>query len=63
VRTLYSAIKHPCTTVWQHLHSAGFAVRNLRLVRHEFSLSQKAERVGMAIELQQVIQSAKHRAW
>jgi hypothetical protein len=45
------------------LHSAGVVVRNLCLVPHEFSLSQKAERIGMAVELQYVLQFAKHRAW
>jgi hypothetical protein len=38
-------------------------VRNLRLVPHELSPSQKAKRVEMAIKLQQVLQSAKHCAW
>jgi hypothetical protein len=52
VRALCSAIKHPHTTVWRHLHSAGFVVRNLRLVPHKLSPFQKGERVGMAIELQ-----------
>jgi hypothetical protein len=32
-------------------HSAGFIVHNLRLILHELSSSQKAERVGMAIKL------------
>jgi hypothetical protein len=62
VRKLCSAIKHPGTIVWQYLYSTGF-VHNLRLVPHELSPSQKAERVEMALELQQVLQSAKHRAW
>jgi hypothetical protein len=43
VRTLGSAIKDPCTTVWQPLNSAGFVVYNLHLVSHELSPSQKAE--------------------
>jgi hypothetical protein len=55
VHSVCSAIKHPLTTVWRHLHSAGFVLRNLPLVTHGFSPSQKAERVGMAIELQQVL--------
>jgi hypothetical protein len=50
-------------TVWQHLHSAGFVVRNLLLIPHEFSPSQKAERVGMAAELQPMLHCAKHRPW
>jgi hypothetical protein len=62
LRTLRSSIKHPRIPVWRHLHSAGFVVRNLPLGPHELSFSQKAERVGMVIELQQVLQSAKHRA-
>jgi hypothetical protein len=61
VRTLCSAIKPSCISVWRYLHSAGFVVRSLRLVPHGFSPSQKAGRVGMAIELQQVLKSAKHR--
>jgi hypothetical protein len=47
----------------KRLHFAGFVVRNLRLIPHELSPSEKAERVGMAIEFQQVLQSAKHRTW
>jgi hypothetical protein len=41
VRTLCSAIKHPRTTVWRHLHAAGFVVRNLRLVPPNSLLLQK----------------------
>jgi hypothetical protein len=63
VCTLCSAIKHPPTVVWRHLHSAGFIVCNSCLVSHERSPSQKTERVGMAIELRQVVQSTKHRTW
>jgi hypothetical protein len=61
VRRLCSTIKHPYTKVWRHLHSAGQLVRNLRLAPHRLSPSQKAERDGMAIESQQMLQSAKHR--
>jgi hypothetical protein len=61
--SLCFTIKHPRTTVWRHLHSAGFVMHNVRLAPHESSPSQKAERVGMAIELQQILQSAKHRTW
>jgi hypothetical protein len=61
VHTFYSTIKHPYTTVWRDLHSAGFIVRNLRLFPRELAPSQKAEQIGMAIELRQVFQSAKHR--
>jgi hypothetical protein len=63
VRTLYSALKHLHTIVWRHLDSPGLVVRNLRLVPCELSPSQGVERVGMAIELQQILQSAKHRRW
>jgi hypothetical protein len=63
VITLCSTTKCPCTTVWRHRHSAGFIIRNLRVVPHELSPSQKAERVRMAIKLQQVLQSPKHHAW
>jgi hypothetical protein len=38
-------------------------VHNLRLVPHGVSPSQKAEQFGMAIELHQVLQFDKHRAW
>jgi hypothetical protein len=36
---------------------------NLRLVSQDLSPSTKAERVGMVIELQQMLQCAEHRAW
>jgi hypothetical protein len=38
-------------------------MQNLRPVPHELSPSDKRERVGTAMELQQGLQSAKHRAW
>jgi hypothetical protein len=45
------------------MHSAGFVVRNFRRILRELSPSQKTERIGMAIEFEQVFESAKHRAW
>jgi hypothetical protein len=60
VRACYCAIQRQHAIVWQYLHSARFVVRNLRPVSHQFSPSKKAERIGMAIELQEVRQSAKH---
>jgi hypothetical protein len=63
VHTLCSAIKHPRTTIWRYLHSTGFVMGNFRLVPNELSPSRKMEQVGMTIELQQVLQSAKRRAW
>jgi hypothetical protein len=41
VSILCSTFKDSCTTVLRHRHSAGLIVRNLRLVPHEFSPSQK----------------------
>jgi hypothetical protein len=63
VRSLATAIKSPPATVWRHLRAAGYVLRHLRLVLHTLSASQKATRVGMGIELKNVIESAKHRGW
>jgi histone-lysine N-methyltransferase SETMAR len=63
VRSLASAIKIPPTTVWRHLHSSGFVVRNLRIVPHTLSAAQKAARVESAIELKKVLCRAKHDGW
>jgi histone-lysine N-methyltransferase SETMAR len=63
VRSLASSIKYPHTTVWRHLRTAGYIVRNLHLVPHTLSPAQKAQRVTMAIELQQMVRLAKHRSW
>jgi hypothetical protein len=63
VRSLATAIKPPPATVWWNLHAAGYVLRHLRLIPHTLSVSQKATRVRMAIELKNVIESAKHRSW
>jgi hypothetical protein len=63
VRSLATAIKSPPATVRQHLHAAGYVLRHLQLVPHTLSVSQKATRIGMAIQLKNVIGSAKHRGW
>jgi hypothetical protein len=63
VHSLSSAIKCPWSTVWRHLHCAGHVVRNLHFVPHTLSSAQKASRVEYAIELKQVLASAKHRSW
>jgi hypothetical protein len=41
VRSLASTIKIPSTTVWRHLHSSGYVVRNLHIVPHALSGAQK----------------------
>jgi hypothetical protein len=46
------------TSVFHRLYCAQFTLASPQAL--SFS---KAERVGMEIELQQVLQSAKHRAW
>jgi histone-lysine N-methyltransferase SETMAR len=49
--------------VWRHLRTAGYVVRNLHRVPHTLSPAQKAQRVAMATELQQVVRLAKYRNW
>jgi histone-lysine N-methyltransferase SETMAR len=63
VRSLASTIKIPKTTIWRHLHQAGYVVRNLRIIPHSLSDTQKATRVETAIDLKKVLMSAKHRGW
>jgi histone-lysine N-methyltransferase SETMAR len=63
VRSLATAVKSPPTTVWRSLHSSGFVLRNLRLVPHALSPSEKASRVDMAIQLKKSIETAKHQGW
>jgi hypothetical protein len=63
VRSLSAVLARPRTTVWRHLHSAGYVPRNLQLVPHALSPSQKVERVQQSIELKSVLESAKRRGW
>jgi hypothetical protein len=63
---VFTFCKTPIRKVWaSNIHAQQYddiyipqaLLCNSRLVSHERSPSQKAERVGMAIELQQVLQS------
>jgi hypothetical protein len=63
VRSLATVIKSPPARVWRHLRAAGYVLRHLRLVPHTLSISHKATRIGMAIELKNVIESVKYRVW
>jgi hypothetical protein len=55
VRSLTSTIKVPPTTVWRHLQTRGYVVRNLHIVPHMLCLAQNAVRVESAIELKSAL--------
>jgi hypothetical protein len=63
VRSLANALKIPQTTIWRHLHSADYVVRNLLLIADTLSPAQKVGRAESAIALQKILSPAKHRGW
>jgi hypothetical protein len=63
VRSLCSAIKYPCTSVWRHLHSTGHVIRNLHLVPQSPSSAQKVRTVRTMIEFEKLLGSAIQRTW